>query len=513
MLKYKTFVTVMWMGILFLPTVATVAGTIVDIDWVRRYNGEGTFWDEAYDLAVDEPGNVYVTGESYATATGNDYATVKYYPDGDTAWVRRYNGPGNDWDRANAIAVDQSGNVYVTGSSTGAGTGLDWATIKYNSDGDTLWVRRYNGPADDDDAACALVVDNMGNAFVTGYGHDSLTGQDYLTIQYGADGELLWTGGYDGPLHAEDAAQDLVVDDAGYIYVTGQSWGLTSLDYATIKYFPYGDTAWVRGYDFAGDEDRAVAVATDSSGNVFVTGSSLDSTGLADYATIRYNPNGDIDWTRRYDGEAGRNDLAVALVVDAAGNAYVTGTSAGAGGAQGFLTIKYYSNGDTAWTRRHHVGARDIAHSLTVDAFGNVYVTGDFEEWPPLPWDWNTVAYDSSGNVLWHTLYDEGYNEWARAIAVDGSGFVYVTGCIQSMVTGGDFITIKYVQKLIRGDANGDGVIDVADIVYLVNFLYRNGDPPTPVEAGDTTCDGIVDVADVVRLISYLYRGGNPPSC
>ena len=507
-MKRRRLITVMWIGILLLPTIPAVAETIVDIDWVRRYNGGGTSWDWAWALAVDGLGNVYVTGKSDAAATGFDYATVKYYPDGDTAWARRYNGPGNDWDGAKAVAVDESGNVYVTGSSTGSGTGLDWATIKYDSDGDTLWVRRYNGSADDDDAACAVVVDDMGNAFVTGYGHDSLTGQDYLTIQYGADGELLWTGRYDGPLHAEDVGQDLTVDDSGYIYVTGQSWGLTSLDYATVKYFPYGDTAWVRRYDFAGDEDIAVAVTTDNSGNVFVTGSSLDSTGLADYATIRYHPNGDIDWTRRSDGEA------VALVVDAAGNAYVTGTSAGAGGGEGFLTIKYYSNGDTAWTRRHHVGARDRAHSLTVDAFGNVYVTGDFEEWPPLPWDWNTVAYDSSGNFLWQTLYDEGYNEWARAIVVDDSGFVYVTGCIQSLVTGGaDFITIKYVQKLIRGDANGDGVIDVADLVYLVNFLYRNGDPPTPMEAGDTTCDAIVDVADIVRLVSYLYRGGDPPYC
>jgi len=65
----------------------------------------------------------------------------------------------------------------------------------------------------------------------------------------------------------------------------------------------------------------------------------------------------------------------------------------------------------------------------------------------------------------------------------------------------------------VRGDANGDGLIDLADIVHLVNYLYRNGDPPSPLESGDADCDGIVDVADVVYLVNYLYRSGDPPGC
>jgi hypothetical protein len=72
----------------------------------------------------------------------------------------------------------------------------------------------------------------------------------------------------------------------------------------------------------------------------------------------------------------------------------------------------------------------------------------------------------------------------------------------QITVTSGGFLA---------GDANGDWVVDIADIVYLVNFLYKGGDPPEPMDAGDANCDGIVDVGDVVYLVNYLYKGGPPP--
>ena len=65
----------------------------------------------------------------------------------------------------------------------------------------------------------------------------------------------------------------------------------------------------------------------------------------------------------------------------------------------------------------------------------------------------------------------------------------------------------------ILGDVNADGAVNVGDVVYLVNYLYRGGNPPTPPLVGDVNCDGVVNVGDVVFLINYLFRGGPPPSC
>ena len=106
--------------------------------WVARYEGDG-----ANAMAVDDSGNVYVTGVSAPA----DYATIKYDPDGNELWVARYDGPASSYDEALAMAVDGWGNVYVAGKSDGIGTNQDYATIKYDPDGNELWVARYDGPA------------------------------------------------------------------------------------------------------------------------------------------------------------------------------------------------------------------------------------------------------------------------------------------------------------------------------------------------------------------------------
>jgi hypothetical protein len=64
---------------------------------------------------------------------------------------------------------------------------------------------------------------------------------------------------------------------------------------------------------------------------------------------------------------------------------------------------------------------------------------------------------------------------------------------------------------LLIGDANADGVIDIADVVYLINYLFISGSAPEPLEAGDANCDGEVDIADAVYLINYLFIDGLPP--
>ena len=93
----------------------------VEQDWVRNYSsGNDPEFAFAYAVAVDASGNVYVTGSSYGPNGLADYATVKYSNSGHTLWVQRYNGPEDNWDAATELALDASGNVYVTGHSYGS---------------------------------------------------------------------------------------------------------------------------------------------------------------------------------------------------------------------------------------------------------------------------------------------------------------------------------------------------------------------------------------------------------
>jgi hypothetical protein len=98
---------------------------------VKRYNGPTNSYDDAKSLVIDESGNVFVTGASGNTGTGDDYATIKYDTNGNELWVKRYDGSASGDDRGYFIAVDTSENIYVTGLSMGIETGSDFATVKY----------------------------------------------------------------------------------------------------------------------------------------------------------------------------------------------------------------------------------------------------------------------------------------------------------------------------------------------------------------------------------------------
>src|SRR4030042_2716898 len=201
--------------------------------WVARYNGTANNTDKANAIAVDDYGNVYVTGESKGSGGYLDYATIKYDPNGNQLWVTRYNGPGNRDDRAVAIAIDDNGNVYVTGESKGNSSGYDYATIKYDTNGNQSWAARYNGPKNSDDRAHGIAVDGGGNVYVKGGSKGNSTYLDYATIKYNASGNQLWVKRYNGPVNYNDIAYAIAVDINGNTYVTGESKGSsTCLDYA-----------------------------------------------------------------------------------------------------------------------------------------------------------------------------------------------------------------------------------------------------------------------------------------
>jgi WD40 repeat protein len=205
-------------------------------------------------VAVSPDGKtVFVTGRTTSifipdSSKGLDYATIAYNAaTGAQLWVKRYNGPGKDADYAFSVKVSPDGTrVFVTGDSTGAGTGTDYATIAYNATtGAQQWVARYNGQANSEDDTFSIAVSPDGQTvYVTG-GSTNIpptnTGiyRDYATVAYStATGVPLWTSLYNGPANGDDFATAIAVSPAtGTVFVTGQSDGTsTGPDYATVAY-------------------------------------------------------------------------------------------------------------------------------------------------------------------------------------------------------------------------------------------------------------------------------------
>lgn len=433
---------------------STFLGQVTE-EWVARYSGFGNYRDEAYAIAVDNSGNVYVTGRSYVVDTDEDYATIKYNSAGEVLWMAHYNEQTAGYDDlALSIALDKSGNVYVTGSSYGDGTTYDYATVKYNSSGEEQWAARYNAPGNNYDIAFALAVDNSGYVYVTGYGYDEVSQKDYVTIKYNSDGDEEWVARYKGPGNEFDEAYAIAVDNSGNVYVTGRSYGDgTSYDYATIKYNSDGDEEWVARYNgYLESPDEASAIAVDISGNVYVTGYS-DIRDDYDFTTVKYNSVGEEEWVARYNGPLTySDDLAWAMALDNSGNVYVTGWSQGEDYDFDYATVKYNSHGEEQWVARYDgpeggpAGANDIA----LDDAGNVYLTGSscgfgYDE---TALDYATVKYDSEGHEQWVARYNSPADDAdeAKSIVVDNNGNVYVTGKSFDQYRHLDYITIKYSQ-------------------------------------------------------------------
>ncbi len=364
--------------------------------WTNRYNEPGTASANFHAIALDASGNVYVAGYS---GSPSDYVTIKYSSAGVSLWTNRYNGEGGSWDSANALALDANGNVFVTGRSFNRRAepeSEDFATVAYSSAGVPLWTNRYDGPGNSHDEARAVAVDPSGNVYVTGTATTSTVpyNTDFATIKYSNSGVPLWTNLYAGPAGQVevDHPYAIAVDTVGNVFVTGGSSGGGAYVYATVAYSSEGVPLWTNHYQYygpgnSGSSPRAVAVDVD--GNLYVTGGSGEA-----YATIKYSGAGVGLWTNR-----GPRGTAMALAVDTIGTVFVTGYTediANLGSIGDYATIAYSSAGVPLWTNRYNgPGNReDGADAIGLGPDGSVYVTGSAYAGPGnFDWTISTVKY------------------------------------------------------------------------------------------------------------------------
>ena len=394
--------------------------------WLSVYDGDGHGVDISSALVTDRAGNVYITGRSDGVSSGQDFVTLKYSRHGERLLTLRYNGGGNSWDEGNALVVDDSGNVYAGGTSFLSSSRSEAIIVKYSPSGAVEWEAHYS-PTDTNASAtiARMTLDRSTGTLVAGgasrllrittsgrilsvffisndsgtYRDTSYTVSDLATgsdgVTYVAGTKAWWPEGGDVPaensftlrLDRSDSVvwmrtfpayggKSLQVDREDNVIVT------TGDPVSILKYDVRGELRWYRSYPRLDDPFAVVTdLKIDSMDNVYATGYRFHNQTAFDYATVKFDPNGNQMWSSFYDSGDTTRDFASALALDNAGNVYVTGTSMyGYYDSSRCSTVKYDSMGqmigEVYFSRGRYAGGRFVE----VSDSGDMLVGGDLTE-------------------------------------------------------------------------------------------------------------------------------------
>ncbi len=361
---------------------------------------------------VDSFGNIYVTGatDSFRNATCSsgigipcfDVLLLKYDSVGNLVWQKTWG--GNQTNLGTSVGVDVNGNVYVTGYTSSFGAGrYDVFLLKFNSTGALQFQQTWGGNGDE--LGSSLALDHSGNVYVTGYEQSFGNGGLYaFLLKYNQTGTLLWqriwktTGSSDG-LH-------LVVDSSGNIYLAGDTYiPSATFEIALVKFTPDGIILWQRSWG-RGSDAFGLGDALDSLGNVYVSGFTggvgNSSNGLA---LLKYDANGELLWQRILSVVV--NDCTASVAVDPFGGVYIGSSSfcpliiATPGTPYQAIFVKFSSTGTLQWARNwSRVGGQDAAFGVTADSSRNIYLSGFVSEAPPYSWGNPGLAVSVSNGTV-----------------------------------------------------------------------------------------------------------------
>jgi hypothetical protein len=305
----------------------------------------------------------------------------------------------DDFDRANSIAFDPSGYVYIAGESNSfLYNDTNPVLVKLNANGQPHWAAVWDGPG----VGMRVAIDSKGNAFLAGrlgsFFFDSQQ-RPFLT-KVAPDGRLVWNSVWE-PSFTSSAGywvsvQGLAIDSYGGAFVSGSVGKSYPPQYAfVVKFDPIGTISWSKVWSFANMSDgcpgsygcfEVTSIALDAVGNVNVAGSAGNDTLVA-----RFSSNGDLQWSRVL-REYNRQVSTVAMVLDATGNIYAAANSevwspggACTGAWEGYssevVLSKFAQNGSAYWVKTLETPAEPDyflsgAVGVAIDSDGDMYVVG-----------------------------------------------------------------------------------------------------------------------------------------
>jgi len=439
----------------------------------------------------------------FAFSVGSLYTFAQNF-----GWVKNMGGP--NYDIGYSIALDASGNIYTAGSFQGtadfdpsaatytltaAGT-YGVFVSKLDAAGNFLWAKLVGGASTDPLPAIAL--DQSGNVFLTSASQAVTTGTTSMSSTGGTDvfvskidplGTIAWTKNMGG--FYDDRGSSINVDASGNIYTTGYYNGTPDFDPGAASYTlataglgssnifvsklnASGNFVWAKGIT-GNNNNIGLSIVSDGSGNVYSTGFyggyadfdpsaatyTVNSAGSYDIFILKLDAAGNFAWVKSIGGSAG--DQANAIALDASGNVYTAGSFEQTvdfdPGAATYTLSSYTTTddifvskldaaGNFVWAKKMGGTGGESAKAITIDHLGNVYTTGSYNgsaDFDPGPASFPSTSnssedifiskLDASGNFAdAKTLGGPNNFDSGNSIAVDASGNVFTTGSFQGTV-------------------------------------------------------------------------------
>ncbi len=375
------------------------------------YNSPGNRNDISRYIKSDAQGNMFVAGNTVKSETDRDYLLIKYDMKGKLLWVRNYDGIVQGNDTIRSLFVDARGYVYVTGCSQGMKNLYNAVTIKYDPDGNLIWVQRYKEDLYSFSSGCEVITDINENVYVVGV-NASQNNQDCILLKYSPEGDLLFKVTSIGLGGGWGEGTCLALSkDMKNVYVGASIYDdIGQYNFRIIKYDLLGNLIWQKIYDGPGHGNESLTcIGVDKYGFVYVGGNSLGKNTGNDIALLKLNSDGDIIWIQRYDGLSHGTDWTCCMKFDIENNVYLAGGILGIQGHNDAAVLKYNSNGELKWitTFNGQNNWHDCCQGVDIDENLNVYMSGRTCKYGNVESDdIFTVKVDNNGNKLWTKIYD-----------------------------------------------------------------------------------------------------------
>ncbi len=483
--------------------------------WVYRYARSGTGFDQANDLVYGADGNIYVVG--YSTGANQDWCVISLQADGDTNWLRNYDGPAGGTDEAKAVIYGNDGNIYVVGYTTGsAASQYDGTVRSYTTAGATRWTFIYNGSGSGNDVLNDIVYGSDGNLYVTGYVTSSATDTDVFVGSITTAGDTNWTRTRNGAGNGDDGAYRIIYGDDGNLYLAGYATGSgTDKDFAVISWRTSGAARWAYRYNGPGNyRDVAQSIAYGSNA-IYAAGYSYTSSSGGqddDFTVVSLTTAGDTNWLRRYDGGANYYDEASSVVYGTDGYIYAAGYATLSGINIDFMTRCFTTAGATYWTSWYDgpVDQSDVGYDIVYGADSNVYAAGRFTVTPGV-YDIGVISYETTssrapGDTNWTYSYDGPLNVSDEAYVVDygDDDNIYLAGYSWGSGTSRDLVvislrgpTLAVVSDFKAYENRGQTMLEwrtVSENNTVGFYLLRQNDRGEFVRVDDKLLPGLIHV-------------------